>query len=254
MATTHYIDGLKRDAKKLLKELRAGDSVACNRFDTPKIKSVFKTSAGDRIAAQAKLKHAQLVIANEEGFDTWEEMTRSEPQSKPVVHDNKKVLLDQVLAESRKFAENILRDPDLDSIPELGASAQSFLNSSGRSFDDKKHVHEFIQALKQFRENLMAVPLEHLVHIVMMNDNHGFLATVAGFTEKAEFLSDLVYEAFAVYECTTCRGFFKQSGGEPADCLCNERNFRKIDINTDNMDSVMHKVSANHIYLSELDD
>lgn len=70
-----YSDGLRRDAKKLLKDLRSGDQAALKRFVDQDIQSLINAFIPGDFRKRAKLKHAQLVIAKEHGFNTWEEMT-----------------------------------------------------------------------------------------------------------------------------------------------------------------------------------
>lgn len=63
---TLFVDSLKRDAARLLKQARAGDPAALNRFAV--LRSPPET---------LQLKHALAVVADEAGFDSWTDMKHS---------------------------------------------------------------------------------------------------------------------------------------------------------------------------------
>ena len=60
---TPSLDSLKRDAARLLKQARAGDPAARNRFAS--LRSPPET---------LQLKHALAVVADEAGFDSWTDL------------------------------------------------------------------------------------------------------------------------------------------------------------------------------------
>lgn len=77
---SNYIEGLKRDAKKLLKNLRAEEIEALSRFAKPHILKMMgnELAPAKTIRKQAKLRHAQAVIACEQGYDSWDALLKEE--------------------------------------------------------------------------------------------------------------------------------------------------------------------------------
>lgn len=61
------LDTLKRDAARLLKQARAGDAVACARFERL-----------DNPPEAPQLKHALAVVAREAGFSGWTELKQAQ--------------------------------------------------------------------------------------------------------------------------------------------------------------------------------
>lgn len=75
-----FVRGLKQDAKALLKDLRNGDEEASGRFMAIHVvrEAINPVSPSD-LVARAKLKHAQLVLAKEQGLESWEALIKSKP-------------------------------------------------------------------------------------------------------------------------------------------------------------------------------
>src|SRR6266536_2098540 len=102
------LEQLKKQAKDLLKSYQSGDPDAQKRIQgyQPNL---------NRLAADPKLSHAQLVIAREYGFSSWRKL-KEQVESQTAEKDPAEELVRAVVASDTQRARQVLaRHPELKS-------------------------------------------------------------------------------------------------------------------------------------------